>query len=290
VEVSDDASLRRIADDAQSLPAWSPDGRDIAFLRRQGACEGYCRYRIVVVPSIGGEEQKVGPELIEPSDEAERGGLAWVTGPVLTAPASSESDPLELQRCVDIWNRARMQPWTTGLLNVSIVQSHCQVTLGSYGGICTQADEMPFRYWCPSHGAGLHMLPPEYRVPNGHPQPDGGITLFDPAKGARLPLPKAPPYPLLDGFVVPFDENWEPIAALKLENVSGTCPWVEGSSKDLVDDRYALRCWWDGSGGDNCFKRPGELKVGDFVLCPDFWYGARYDPMSFTRVEVTSTD
>jgi hypothetical protein len=279
---------RRLVDDAESLPVWSPDDRYVAFLRRQGSCESFCRYRIVVVPSIGGAERTVGPQLAEPGDET-WGGLAWITGPVPTGDPSMEADSLELQRCVDVWNRARMDPFATGLLNVNIVAGNCQVTLSDYGGVCSQVEEMPFRFSCPDHGAPLQMLPAEYRVWNGYARQGGTVTLFDPPQARRLPLPPAPHYPLLDGFVLPFDKNWEPLPTLRLKEVDAACPWSKEWSKDLAYDIYALECGWDGWGRDHCFKRPGELKVGDFVLCSEYVYNGRYDPLSFTRVKVTRT-
>ena len=272
------ASLRRIADDAQSLPVWSPDGRYIAFLRRQGDCENNCRYRIVVVPSTGGEEHKVGPELAEPSDDAEWGGLAWLRGPVPTTPSSSVADPLELQRCVDIWNRAKMSPRVGGLANVSLVEGRCQVTLNYYGGICPQMPEMPFRYDCPSHGAGLHMIDPRFRVWNAQVDRDGKLGLVDTPRGPNLSLPKAPPYPLLDGYVVPFGKDGAPLAELhNTRTVSGSC--------DDEERRYPVRCFWGHFLHNSCFKQPGRLQVGDFALCPDYWRSA--DPMSYLRVLIS---
>jgi len=278
-------SPKLLAKHADSVAFWSPDGRFIAFLRQATDCLALCRYRIVLVPSAGGEPVEVGPDLVGP-----RPALAWL----LDAPPSSfetaTSDGPHLQRCVDIWNRARMHPWPTGAVNVSLVGDRCQVTVSDYGAICEQSVQMPFRFWCPSHGGGLDLLPPASRVWNGHGSEDGKISLFSPLTGPHLPLPKAPSYPLLDGFVGPYDKKGERLRALKVRDVRGGCEWFEEMSKDRVADEYPLRCGWGDSGSDSCFKRPGELSVGDFVLCPDYWYDRRYDPLSFVRVEVTSTE
>lgn len=290
IEINGDGQPRLLVKDAQSVPKWSPDGRFIAFLRRLGSCDDYCGYRIFVVPSTGGEERAVGPKVSEPSDgSGSWDGLTWLAAPTPTESSAPQPDELELQRCVDIWNRARMSQWPYGLLNVSVVGGLCQVTVANYGGICTQSTEMPFRYWCPSHGAGLHMLPSEYRVWNAHRERGGGVRLFEPPKGPRLPLPKAPSYPLLDGFVVPYAKDGEPLSALKLSDVTGSCSWFEELSDHLPED-YPMRCWWGDSGNDHCFKPPGQLKVGDFALCPDYWYKKRYDPLGYVRVKIASIE
>jgi hypothetical protein len=282
-----------------STAFWSPDGRFIAFFRQAGARETFGRYRIFIAPSTGGDPQEVGPELVEPSVDASGlwswPGLAWLpeSAPVVVpAPEEARGDDFELQRCVDIWNRARMDPWPSGAANVSLVGDRCQVTLRYYGGVCMQSAELEFRFWCPSHGAGLHMLPPEYRVWNAHDERDGELRLFDPPKGPGLPLPKAPPHPMLEGYVIPYGKDGEPLADLKLTEAEGTCYGTgEPDGYPLAyPDGYPAQCWWHGpprGGSKDCFKRPGRLAIGDIVLCPQaFWHQA-YDPMRFVKVKVT---
>lgn len=285
---------KSLVEKAASEPVWSPDGRFVAFLRQSGACETFCRYRIVIVASTGGHPQEVGPELVGPSDDGELWpDLAWLpaSAPIVTGTAEADVDEFELQRCVDIWNRAGMHPWPTGAVNVTVVGDLCQITVSDYGGACTQTAAMRFRFWCPSHGAGLHMLPPDYRVWNGHGGKDGKLSLFDPPKGPRLPLPKAPPHPMLDGYVIPFGTDDKPLPGLELIEVDGTCERGTGIGGGdryplAYPDGYLLRCWWDGSGSENCFKHPGPVEVGDTVLCPDAPWKEAYDPMRFFKVRV----
>jgi hypothetical protein len=63
--------------------------------------------------------------------------MAWLpeTAPVIV-PTHDDTgdDELELQRCVDVWNRARMHPWPTGPVNVSLVDDRCQVTVSDLPG------------------------------------------------------------------------------------------------------------------------------------------------------------
>jgi WD40-like Beta Propeller Repeat len=282
--------------DAASVPFWSPDGRFVAFLRKSGSCERFCRYRIYVVPAGGGDPEQVGPELVEPSEGWWPGtwrGLSWLPDSAFTVVAAAQEetrDTLHLQLCVDIWNRARMHPWPTGAVNVSVVNEHCQLTVRDYRGVCTQSTpEMRFRFWCPSHGAQLRELPPEQRVWNAHGGQDGQLSLFDPPEGPRLPLPKAPPHPLLDGYVVPFGKDGEPLPDLKLTETTGTCerPGDLYGHPLGYPDRYPLRCSWEGSGSDNCFKQTRRLEIGDGVLCPDSRSEEAYDPMRFFRVKVS---
>jgi hypothetical protein len=178
-----------------------------------------------------------------------------------------------------------------GAVNVNLVGSLCQVTVSDYEAICTQTAETRFRFWCPSHGAGLpHLVPAEYRVWNGHGDEEGKISLFDPPKGARLPLPKAPPHPMLDGHVIPFTQDGEPLADLKLTETEGGCSsgGMPAGYPRAYPDGYPVRCGWGGSGMHiECFKRPGPLAMGDVVLCPDAPWKKAYDPMRFIAVKVT---
>jgi hypothetical protein len=280
-----------LVENAASIPVWSPDSRFIAFLR-EVRCEIDCIDRIFVLPADGGKALPVGPELVKPRGGFEWWrGLAWVpeSAPVVSGGVKGEPiDWLALQRCVDIWNRARMYPWPAGALNVSLVGDRCQMTVAGYGGVCTQSASMEFRYWCQSHGAGLHLLPPEHRVWNADAEEDGQVRLFDPPQGPRLPLPKAPPYPMLDGFVVPYGKDGEPLEDLKLTEVKGTCYGTGEPDRYplALPDGYPARCWGHGSGNDHCFKRPGRLALGDTVLCPMAVWDDVYDPMRFFKVKV----
>jgi hypothetical protein len=275
---SDKPSL--LVDETASPPVWSPDGRFVAFFRESGTCETFCRHQIFIVPAGGGKPRPVGSEVVEPSDGHGEWwpGLAWLPekAPVIVPIIEKESDDvLELQRCVDIWNRAHMRQ--AGPVNVSLVGDRCQITVRDYGGICWQTPKVPYRYFCPSHGGPLRLMPPEYRVWNAHASNEGTLTLFDAPKGPRLPLPKAPPYPMLDGEVIPYGKDGEPLAGLKLAETDWTCDAWGGSDDPVV---YC-------SVYDECFKRPGRLAVGDIVLCPS--RSARdeaYDPMHFEKVEV----
>jgi hypothetical protein len=291
-------SEKLLVDDADSPPVWSPDGRFVAFLRHSDPCRTYCRGRIFVVGVEDHHEpHAVGPELIELGEyyPVPWPGLAWLPDAapnVAAADDDTRGDQLERQRCVDIWNRARMRPWRTGAVNVSIVGDRCQMTISDYGAVCAQSKEMPFRFWCPSHGAGIHRLPPEDIVWNAHGDEDGRISLFDEPKGPRLPLPNAPPHPLLDGWVIPYDNDGKPLAGLTLTTVGGYCE-VETAMRGYpldYPDRYSLRCCWnDSDGSADCFTPRARAKVaiGDTVLCPDATWDHAYDPMSFFAVRVT---
>jgi hypothetical protein len=268
---------------AASPAFWSPDGRFIAFLRQAGGRETFRRYRILIVPSTGGDSREVGPELVEPSLNGAGlwPGLAWLPDSApLVVPAKDdvEQDELESQRCVDIWNRARMSPEARGAANVSLVEGRCQVTLRYYGGICSQMPAMPFRYDCPSHGAGIHRINPRFRVWNAQSDHFGKLSLFDPPKGPRLSLPNVPPHPLLDGYVVPFGQDGEPLPELRYtRSVSGSC--------DDEERGYPVRCFWGHFLHNSCFKQPGRLEVGDIALCPDYWRSP--DPMNFLKVQIS---
>jgi hypothetical protein len=284
-----------LAEHTASEPVWSPDGRFIAFFGTSGKCESFCHSHISIVPSKGGEAQKLGPELVQTAND-QMGwspGLAWLpesaaaVGPTEDVPGGNE---LELQRCVDIWNRARMQPYPTGAVNVSLVEGLCQVTLSDNGRVCAQSSEMPFRFWCPSRG-WLHFVQTDYRVWNGQGSRDGTLSLFDPPKGPRLALPKAPPYPLLDGYVIPYGKDGEPLPDLKLTAVDGTCEFApDPDGYPLAyPDRYPHHCFWQGYEGFSCFRHERELAVGDILLCPDATWREPYDPMGFFEVKVSDT-
>jgi hypothetical protein len=284
-----------LAENVSSEPVWSPDGRFVAYVRTSGTCESFCRSHISIVPSKGGEAEKVGPELVQTADDQmdSSAGLAWLpesaAGVAPTDDGAHENE-LELQRCADIWNRARMHPYPTGAVNVSLVGDRCQITVSDYGALCEQAAQMPFRFWCPSHGQGLHLIPPEYRVWNGHGARDGTISLFDPPKGPRLPLAKAPPHPLLDGYVIPYGKDDLPLPDLKLTAVTGTCEVGTGMPgyPRAYPDRYPIRCsWHPAEFTDSCFSPQETVEAGDTVFCPDAPWVQRYDPMSFFAVKVT---
>jgi hypothetical protein len=295
VAVTGTASPELLVEDADSPPVWSPDGRFVAFLRHSGACESYCRSQILVVSAKSGDPQKVGPELIQlndcPLDLCPE--MVWLseTAPVIV-PTHDDTgdDELELQRCVDVWNRARMHPWPTGAVNVSLVDDRCQVTVSDYQAICTQTAEMQFRFWCPSHGEGFHNLQPDFRVWNAYGDKDGQISLFDPPKGPRLPLPTAPPHPMLDGYVIPYSKDGLPLPDLKLTEVTGTCAGGTGMpGYPLVyTDRYPVRCSWHPSEfTDSCFSPRRTVEAGDTVFCPDAQWKQPFDHMSFFAVKVT---
>jgi hypothetical protein len=288
------SSEKLLVDDADSPPVWSPDGRFVAFLRHADPCPAYCRARIVVVGVEDHEPRAVGPDLVELAEyyPAPWPGLAWLPDaePIAVTEDEARGDQLERQRCVDIWNRARMRPWPTGAVSVSIVSDRCQVTVSDYGAVCTQAAEMPFRFWCPSHGAGVHRLPPEDLVWNAHGEEDGKLSLFDEPKGSRLPLPKAPSHPMLDGWVMPYGKDRRPLPDLKLTKVAGTCEGGTGMPGHpfAYPDRYGVQCYWrDGEGRESCFTPEASVAAGDTVFCPTALWEEPYDPLSFFAVKVT---
>ena len=294
VQVDGKGSPRLLVQDTDSPPVWSPDGRFVAFIRQSDSCETYCRARLNVVGVEERDAHAVGPELIEARVEHGRlsfwDGLAWLPETAPHAADEADGDQIELQRCVDIWNRARMHPYPTGAINVSIVHDRCQVTVSDYEAVCSQSAEMPFRFWCPSHGAGVHRLPPDDLVWNAHGGKDGRISLFDEPKEPRLPLPKGPPHPLLDGWVLPYGEDGEPLAGLKLTTVVGYCEVetaVPGYPLDYPD-RYPLQCYWnDSDGRADCFTPRAGVAIADTVLCPAATWDQAYDPMAFFAVKVT---
>jgi len=215
-----------LAPKTESAPVWSPDGRLIAFFRKTGRCALVCKQRIFVVPADGGAPYPVGPRLTEPSD------LFWLPSSASAAQARvsaaiAAADPLELQRCADIWNRARMQS-PTAVANVSIVNDRCQVTTPmdyrDAGFVCWQP--VPWSFQCPSHGGRFSDIDPAYRVWNAQLDRGGKLTLLEPPKGPRLRLPKAPPYPMRDGHILPFGSDGRPRPGLTFtKTVAGTCDW-----------------------------------------------------------------
>jgi hypothetical protein len=199
-------------------------------------------------------------------------------------------DPLQLERCADIWNWARMQ-WPSGAANARLVKDRCQVTVAKYrdagflssGFPCWQP--VPFSFQCPSHGGGLRTMNPAQRDWNARVDKNGKLSLARPPKGQRLPLPKAPPYPLLNGYVLPFTRDGRPRRGLTLtKTVTGTC-----NGRGDIRHPDSVRCGWSErkfSYIDNsCFKAPGRLRVGDFVLCPE---GA--GSTHFIRVKLSDLD
>ena len=258
-----------LAQKAVSPPVWSPNGRFIAFFRETGPCAIVCKQRIFVVPAEGGNPRPVGPELTEPRE------LFWLPSSAsgiqasVGADASAAADPLDLQRCADIWNRVRMRS-PTAVANVSIVNDRCQVTtpMGyrDAGFVCWQS--VPWSLQCPSHGGNFSYIDPDYRVWNAQVDKGGRLTLLEPPKGPRLALPKPPPYPMLDGYVLPFRGDGQPRLGLTFtETVGGTC-----TGGGYVDHPDSVRCGWKGKRfsyiHNECFKPPGRVAVGDIVLCP----------------------
>jgi Tol biopolymer transport system component len=62
--------------------AWSPDGRQIAFLRAV-TCPLACRVRVFVVPATGGKAQPIGPDLAETAD------VFWLPSSAVSTASSS---------------------------------------------------------------------------------------------------------------------------------------------------------------------------------------------------------
>jgi hypothetical protein len=250
-----------------SGPVWSPDGRFVAFFRATGRCTPVCKQRIFLVPATGGEVRPVGPELIKPTE------LFWLPGSAaaIRRPAESPAeDPLELQRCADIWNRARMQ-WPTGVANVSVVHRRCQVTVEEGAGAFPCRQPVRSSFQCPEHGAALDQIDPAYRVWNGQVDRKGRLRLLRPPKGRRLPLPKPPPYPMLNGYVLPFGPDGRPRPGLTFtETVRGTCG---KGGEGYVRYRDSVRCGSPHGSfeyiDNSCFQPPGKVAVGDVVLCPE---------------------
>jgi hypothetical protein len=280
-----------LVEKTSSAPVWSPDGRFVAFFRDSGPCAAVCERRIFAVPAEGGEPRPVGPELIEASE------LFWLPDSPSAAALSvgdTTADGLELQRCADIWNRARMQ-YPTGVANVSMVEDRCRVTVAYrprnagvlYAGFdCSQP--VPFSFQCPSHAGRLQQMNPQHRVWNAQVEKGGNLTLFDPPKGPRLPLPKPPPYPILNGYILPFGSDGKARPGLKFsETVDGNCDGA--GSGDVLGDPDSVLCGWRHGSftymDRHCFKPPGEVGPGDIVLCSE---GA--GSTSFIRVRLSAVD
>lgn len=273
-----------LAPKAVSPPVWSPDGRLIAFFRETKRCAHVCRARIHVVSANGGKEHPIGPELTEPRE------LFWLPSSAsgmlanFGADAIAATDPLELQRCADIWNRARMQS-PTAVANVSIVNDRCQVTtpMGYRDGGFECWQPVPWSFQCPSHGGSNRDIDPAYRVWNAEVEKGGRLALFDLPKGARLPLPKLPPYPILDGYILPFGSDGQPRAGLTFaKTVAGAC----SKGGFVLNYPDSVRCTWRAGTfsylHNECFKPPSRAAIGDIVLCPE---GA--GATSFVRVRLT---
>jgi hypothetical protein len=112
-------------------------------------------------------------------------------------------------------------------------------------------------------------MDPAQRVWNAQSEENGKLVLADPPKGNRLPLPTAPPYPILEGYIVPIASNGRPRAGLTVaETVQGTC-----TSDGYVNHPDSVRCGWPEHGFDYldnyCWKAPGRLRLASVVLCPE---------------------
>jgi hypothetical protein len=281
---------RKLADDVDSAPIWSPDGRHIAFFRAVRPCSVnriVCKRRIFVVPTEGGEPRPVGPELIEASQLFWRPELSAIEG--RRADKDADDSP-ELQRCVDIWNRAQME-WPSVVANVRLVKEGCEITVAgirteglvSVGFPCLQP--VPYSFQCPGHGERLKYMDPAQRVWNAQADERGKLRLVRAPKGARLPLPKAPPYPILDGYILPFDSDGNVRKGLTIsEAQTGTC-----IGRGFVDHPDSVDCGWRDGGfsyiDHHCFKPPGPLEVGDIVLCSE---GA--GETSFIQLKLSKVD
>ncbi len=276
----------KLADDVDSPPVWSPDGRFIAFFRRTRKCTLVCKALIIVVPAKGGRGRAVRFELSEPSQ------LFWLpeqASALVVANAPRLDDPRQLQRCADIWNRAHMQ-WPTGVANVRLVKHGCQVTVGenridgylASGFPCSQP--VLFSYQCPSHGDVLRNMNPAQRIWNAQVDEHGRLTLVEAPSGPRLRLPKAPPYPLLNGYVLPFTSDGQPRPGLTFTTtVTGAC--FTGGDIKHPD---SMRCGWPGRKffytDNSCFKAPGRVRVGDVVLCPEGAGSTRFVPVKLAKL------
>lgn len=252
----------KLAEKIDSAPVWSPDGRFVAFLRTTRPCTAACESRIMAVPAEGGDARPVGPELVEPNE------LYWLpdsAAAVVARRETSVNDPLELQRCVDIWNRARMD-WPKTAANVRLGEDGCQITAGGVeiAGVFATGFEcwqpVPYSYRCASHGGALRVMDPQQRVWNAETDASAKLRLFDPPKAGRLPLPKAAPYPMFDGYIIPFDSKGQLRPGLTItETVE-----VEATCYDPGPDDYPGRCYLTYA---TCFRRPGG--PADVVLCPE---------------------
>ena len=287
VSAYDPYPSRRIADGADSAPAWSPDGKFVAFFRNSSACAAICRRRIVAIAAENGEEHTVGPTLMEPSQ------LFWLPASAQTVKVTGTKTgpgPLQLQRCVDVWNRARMQ-WPRGVANVRFVKSRCEVTVAQsrdhgvlYTGFrCRQP--VRFSFQCPSHGGQLRTMNPQQRIWNAQIGEREQLRLIRAPKGPHLPVPKVPPYPLLDGWILPFTSHGRRRPGLIVtRTVSGSC-----IGPGAVRHPDSVRCGWDERGfsyiANECFKPPGRLQVGDAVLCAESAGSTRFIQLKVAKLQ-----
>jgi WD40-like Beta Propeller Repeat len=282
VSAEDGRPPRMLVGKTDSAPVWSADGRFVAFFRQTGRCAVVCKQRIFLVPAKGVEGHPVGPELIKPTQ------LFWLpeAAAAIRSPAASPAeDALGVQRCADIWNRARMQ-WPTGVANVRVVHRRCQITVEEGVSVFSCWQPAPSSFQCAEHGANPHEVDPAYRVWNGAVPRNGRLRLLRPPRGGhRLPLPKPPPYPMLNGYVLPFGPDGRPRPGLSFTGtVHGTCG---KGGEGYVRHPDSVRCGWPhGSmeyGNNSCFKPPGKVAAGDVVFCPE-----SAGSTAFIRVKLTA--
>jgi hypothetical protein len=272
-----------------SAPVWSPDGGFLAYLRDVGSCTAICRRRIVVVSSSGGAPHALGPLLIESTQ------LFWLPSSapaVLRRHEEMLGEGFQLQRCVDIWNRARMR-WSDTVANVSTAKGRCVVTIAYpprdagfiFAGFeCTQP--VPFTFDCPSHGANKNEIRPNHRVWNAQVAHGGTLYLFRRPSGRRLPVPKRPPYPILDGYILLLDRSGKLRNGLTYTaTVVGRCSGA--GSGDIIGYPNSIECGWQSGTfaevDHECFKRSGPLRRGDIAYCSN---GA--GSTKFIRVKASS--
>jgi hypothetical protein len=98
-------------------------------------------------------------------------------------------------------------------------------------------------------------------------------------------VPKLPPYPLLNGYVLPFDSDGRPRPGLTFtEKVVGTC-----MGRGDVFHPDSMRCGWEGGEfsylHNSCFKAPGPPRVGDVVLCPEGAGSTRFIQLKLSKVD-----
>jgi hypothetical protein len=136
------------------------------------------------------------------------------------------------------------------------------------------------------------MLPPEDRIWNAYGNGEGQLTFLLPVS-SRLPLPEAPPHPMLNGYVIPYGKDGQPLTDLRIRDRAGKCEAATGMPGYPLGypDRYPVRCYWPGSDeeSEDCFSPQRTVEAGDTVFCPGSIWEPHYDPMSFVAVEVTET-